>query len=384
MMFKKYNFFLFVLFAVTFASGQSDTALITLNPYSQTVYNLTDPVSIEVGVEGVTGLYAISITLAFDNSVTKCQSITQGDFLINNPGGYSVFFETFPEDLYSADSVIIDQSILGLSSVSGTGELFEITFIPFAVGKSKVKVTSLSLRDMNNIEIPAVADSAEINVSLSVVNTKVFLQGPFNSGTMSTSLNSLDYLPLIQPYSSAPWNYMGEEIVAADFFSTHPEFVDWVLVELRTGISAGTTVAKRAALLKSNGTIVDINGIDPVAFFVPTEVEYYLVIRHRSHLPIMSSISVPLSISTQLYNFTTGQNKAYGIDPMKDLGSGIYGLITADTDGSGTVNAADRSNAWNQRNLSGYFGTDIDLSGTVNAADRSEIWNNRNLSTQVP
>ena len=245
-------------------------------------------------------------------------------------------------------------------------------------------MTSLSLRDLNNVEIPAIADSAEINVSLSVVSTKVFLQGPFNSGTMSTSLNNLDYLPLIQPYSSAPWNYTGEELIGTDFFSTHPEIVDWVLIQLRTGSSAGTTVAARAALLKNDGTIVDLNGIDPVAFFVPTDVEYYLVVKHRNHLSIMSSISVPLSISTQLYNFTTGQNKAYGIDPMMDLGGGIYGLITADTDGSGTVNAADRSNAWNQRNLSGYFGTDVDLSGTINAADRSEIWNNRNLSTKVP
>jgi hypothetical protein len=357
---------------------------ITLTPYSQTAFNLTDPVTIQVGVEGVTGLFAISVTLSFDTSITKCLSITQGDFLINNPGGYDVFFETFPEDLYSTDSVIIDQSILGFSSVSGTGKIFDITFIPFAVGKSKVKVTSLSLRDLNNLEIPAVADSAEINVSLSVVNTKVFLEGPYYSGTMLTSLNNSEYLPLIQPYSSTPWNYAGEELVTTEFFSTHPEIVDWVLLELRTNISAGTTVAKRAALLKSNGTIVDLNGSDPVAFFVSTDVEYYLVVKHRNHLPIMSSISIPLSVSTQLYNFTTGQNKAYGIDPMKDLGGGIYGLIAADTDGSGTVNATDRSNAWNQRNFSGYFGTDVDLSGTVNVTDRSVVWNNRNLSTQLP
>nr|MCU0333159.1 hypothetical protein [Ignavibacteriaceae bacterium] len=46
--------------------------------------------------------------------------------------------------------------------------------------------------------------------------------------------------------------------------------------------------------------------------------------------------------------------------------------------------ATDRSNTWNQRNLSGYYGTDVDLSGTVNAGDRSATWNNRNLTTQVP
>jgi hypothetical protein len=80
----------------------------------------------------------------------------------------------------------------------------------------------------------------------------------------------------------------------------------------------------------------------------------------------------------------TDLSKAYGINAMKSLGGGYYGAYTADTDGSGTVNAADRSNTWNQRNLSGYYGTDVDLSGTVNAADRSTVWNNRNISTQVP
>lgn len=383
-MFKKYNFLLFIIFAVKFAFGQVDTALITLTPYSQTVYNLTDPVSIQVGVEGVTGLFAISVTLSFDNSVIKCLEITEGNFLESNVGGYDVFFETYPEDLNSASYVIVDQSILGLSSVSGTGQIFEISFDPINVGRSEVKVTSFSLRDLNNLEIPAIADSAAINISLSVVNTKIFLEGPYSSGTMSTDLNGAGYLPTLQPYSATPWNYSSYESVDTNFFSTHPSIIDWVLIQLRTGTLASTTIATRAALLKNDGTIVDLNGIDPVTFFVPTNVEYYIVVKHRNHLSLISSISVPLSISTPLYNFTTGQNKAYGLNPMKELGVGIFGLFTADTDGSGTVNAADRSNSWNQRNLSGYFGEDVNLSGTVNASDRSIIWNNRNISTQVP
>ena len=372
------------IFFINLTFGQGDPARITLTPSSQTVYSLTDPVSIQVGVEGVVGLFAISLTLSFDSSIIKCLSITEGTFLQSNVGGYDVFFETFPEELNSENYVIVDQSILGLSSVSGTGQIFEITFDPVGVGRSEVKVTSFNLRDMNNVEITAIADSAEINISLSVVNTKIFLDGPFSSGTMTTVLNNAGYLPLSQPYSSTPWNYSGYEMVDSDFFTTHSNIVDWVLVQLRTGTSANTTVATRAALLKSNGTIVDLNGVDPIAFFVPTDVEYYIVVKHRNHISIMSSISVPLSASTSLYNFTMGQNKAFGIDPMKDLGGGLYGLFSADTDGSGTVNATDRSNTWNLRNLSGYFGSDVDLNGTVNAGDRSEIWNNRNLSTQVP
>lgn len=383
-MIKKYFFLLILAFTSKLMFGQVDTALVTLTPSSQTVYSLTNPVSIQVGVEGVVGLFAISVTLSFNNSIVKCQNIIQGNFLINNPGSYSTFFETFPEDLSSSDSITVDQSILGYSSVSGSGEIFEVTFIPFAPGRTVVDVISLSLRDINNMEIPAKAGSAEINVSLSVVNAKIFLEGPFSSGTMSTVLNSSGYLPLVQPYSSAPWYYSGYESVAANFFSTYQDIVDWVLIQLRTGISSGTTIATRAAFLKNDGTIVDLNGVSPVAFFVPTNVEYHIVIKHRNHLSIMSSVSIPLSVSTPLYNFTTGQNKAYGTNSMNDLGGGVYGLFTGDIDGSGVVNAADRSQVWNQRNLLGYYGTDVDLSGNVNAADRSIVWNNRNLSTQVP
>jgi len=383
MMSKKYILFMIFIFAVNSAFGQGDPALITLTPLSQTVTS-NSPVSVVVGVEGVDSLFAISVTLSFNNSIIKCQSITAGNFLNTNSGGYNVFFETFPEDLYSANTVTIDQSILGLATVSGTGNIFTITFEPFAGGTSQIAVTSFSLRDINNQEIPAIAESAQIIVSSSVVNTKIFLEGPYSSGTMLTNLNSSGYLPLTQPYSAAPWNYSGTESVAAGFFSTHPTIVDWVLLELRTGTSAATTVAKRAAFIKSDGTIVDLNGLDPVTFIVPDAIEYYIVVKHRNHLSLMSSISMFLTDTTPLYNFTNAMSKAYGTSPMKDLGAGIFGAYTADTNGSGVIDAADRSNAWNQRNLSGYYGTDVNLSGTVDAGDRSVIWNNRNISTQVP
>ena len=153
---------------------------------------------------------------------------------------------------------------------------------------------------------------------------------------MLTNLNSSGYLPLTQPYSAAPWNYPGTESVAAGFFSNHPQIVDWVLLELRTGTSAGTTVAKRAAFIKNDGTVVDLNGLDPVAFIIPDDVEYYIVVRHRNHLSLMSSNSMLLTDTTPLYNFTNAQSKAFGVNPMKDLGGGFFGAYTADTNGSGS------------------------------------------------
>jgi len=207
---------------------------------------------------------------------------------------------------------------------------------------------------------------------------KFFLEGPFSGGSMSTALNTAGYIQLTQPFISAPWNYTGTETVG----SIPTGVVDWTLIELRS--TTTTVVARRAAFIKSDGSLVDLNGTNQLSFAGVPLGNYYVVIYHRNHLAVMTANTVNLSNNPILYDLTLAQTQAYGTDPMKDLGTGAFGLFASDTDGSGTVNAADRSNTWNQRNLSGYYGTDVDLSGTVNAADRSAVWNNRNISTQVP
>ncbi len=226
------------------------------------------------------------------------------------------------------------------------------------------------------------------------LNIKVFLEGNYNAGTMSTTLNSNGYLPETQPFTSAPWNYNGAERVysvdvspangIADFFENHPDIVDWVLVELRTGTAASTSVAKRAAFITSNGTIVGLDGTSPLRFGVEPG-NYYVVVHHRNHLSVMSSTTVSLSVtSLASYDFTTGSGQFYGSNGAADLGGGVWGMIAGDADASGTIDANDRNSTWNDRNISGYNVSDVDLNGVVDAADRNFTWNNRNKSTQVP
>jgi len=212
-----------------------------------------------------------------------------------------------------------------------------------------------------------------------VVNTKILMEGPFSGGSMSTSLRSLGYVPLNQPYSTAPWNYGGTENVA----SIPGGAVDWILVELRS-VATGPAISTRAAFVKSDGTIVDTDGNSTVSFTDISDGNYYIVVRHRNHLAVMSADAVALSGSSNLYDFTTGQAQAYGTDPLIDLGSGVYGMWAGDVNGSGVLNATDRGIAWNERGLEGYYASDINLSGVCNATDRGVVWNNRGKETQVP
>ena len=233
----------------------------------------------------------------------------------------------------------------------------------------------LSAFDIHNNGSPFSTDSVEAILSADI---KVYLEGSYIGGQMSTFLNSSGHIPLSQPYNTSPWNYTGTESVA----SIPANVVDWIIVELR---GTETTVAdRRAAFLKNDGSLVDLDGTSNIKFPSAPAGDYYVVVIHRNHLPVMTANKVTISYSPVLYDMRTNSSNVYGTNAVKDLGGGYYGIYTGDTDGSGTVNAADRSNTWNQRNVSGYNGSDLDLSGTVNAADRSIVWNNRNYSTQVP
>jgi len=156
------------------------------------------------------------------------------------------------------------------------------------------------------------------------LNLKVFLQGNYvtTSNTMTTALNDSGFLPIHQPYNTSPWNHNGGEIVSdldaspangvPDFYENNPNIVDWILVELRTGTAAGTKVAERAGFVKSDGTVVGPDGSSPLRFGVK-EGSYYIVVRHRNHLPIMSANPVSFTnAGVTSYDFTTGSDKYYG------------------------------------------------------------------------
>ncbi len=217
--------------------------------------------------------------------------------------------------------------------------------------------------------------STDSITALLSANIKVFLEGPYSSGVMSTTLNTNGYLPLSQPYNTAPWNYTGTETVA----SIPADVVDWVLLELRSDLT--TQVARRAAFIKNDGSLVDLDGVSLVDFASVPGGSYYLVIYHRNHLQIMTANPVELSSSPTLYDLTTSSTRAYGTDPMKNLGGGVFGMYSGDTNNSGIVTASDKSLV-NSFNLgTGYYNADTNFSGIVTAADKTNI-NSNNLKQE--
>jgi len=215
---------------------------------------------------------------------------------------------------------------------------------------------------------------------------KVFLQGPYiGGGMMSTTLRSNNLLPATQPFNTAPWNYNGTEGVASP--SDLPaNAVDWVLIELRSPLNYNLTVGYGAGILLNDGRVVnadyDITNLDGIAMGgVQPGTNYYVIIRSRNHLDVMSATPIFLS-SSQYYDFTVGFPGAAPLLPWSNvkgdyslqyLHNEQFGLYAGDINGDGAINTNDftDTNAFYNEipMMMQYTNSDLNMDGFVTYAD---------------
>jgi len=221
------------------------------------------------------------------------------------------------------------------------------------------------------------------------VSLKAFLEGPFSGTAMGTSLNSNNYLPLTQPYNTAPWNYPGTESVAS---IPNADVVDWVLVELRETAGDASTaytdniVATQAGFLLKNGNVVSPDGTSPLHFSIAVSYKLYAVVYHRNHLAVLSGNELINSGGNYSYDFTTGAGQVYGgANGHKEVVPGIWAMIAGDGDANGQVNNADKNDVWKpQSGNSGYRSGDFSMNGQVDNVDKNDLWKiNSGKSSQV-
>ena len=115
------------------------------------------------------------------------------------------------------------------------------------------------------------------------MQVQAMLQGPFESGSglMSDQLRQAGLIPLIDPYGHC---YRIQPTVLQDNGSD--SIVDWV--ELTLLDQNFNEVATRSALIQRDGSIVDVDGVAPVSFEDVPAANYYLSVKHRNHLGLMT------------------------------------------------------------------------------------------------
>ena len=172
------------------------------------------------------------------------------------------------------------------------------------------------------------------------ISARVILEGAYDRTTllMHDSLRKLNFLPVIEPYSTWPRlvgayefahkNGGGNEIITNPgtvLGVTGPNaIVDWVYLELLTTTDT-LPVASRSALIQRDGDIVDVDGVSPVAFERLPSGNYFLSIRHRNHLGVMTKTAQPFSQSAfTTLDFTVqgaGSTPAFGTHAMDTVQS---------------------------------------------------------------
>lgn len=169
----------------------------------------------------------------------------------------------------------------------------------------------------------AVDQTVTIDRSDMMIELLVFLEGPYvaSGDSMSTALQSNGYLPTASPYSEDPRSI--DSIPAGT--------VDWILVELRETPS-GSAIASKSALLRKDGRIVGDDGTTEYITMDVAAGSYYVVMKHRNHITVMSASTVTLSsTSSTLYDFSTAASQNYG-SSVKEVETGIYGLYAGNAE----------------------------------------------------
>ncbi len=172
---------------------------------------------------------------------------------------------------------------------------------------------------------------------------KVLLEGPYVQSTdlMGDQLRSTGRLPWSFPSTSLGYtltrpntaNWYMDALARA--VSGANAFVDWVVVELRDAGNPANVVYSRAALLQRDGDVVMQNGLGPLSCNIAAG-NYYVAVKHRNHLGVMTATPVALGLSTALIDFTNPATATYGTSALKPAGARMV-MRAGDTTGNGTL-----------------------------------------------
>ncbi len=284
--------------------------------------------------------------------------VTIGNSAFRNKGARSIIF---PSTLIALEfrafrdngnltSITLTENITNIGQESFLDSNLTEVFSEI-VNPPNVNNSTFGNRDEADLYIPAGTTQAYINAGWTgfrsiiepgktTLSAKVLLQGAIlnpNTGEetlMRDDLRVAGLIPTTSPYadnatcSSTVFNTTGDNAI-----------VDWVFVELRDATNNTTIVEQQSALLQRDGDIVATNGTGTLQFNAPAG-NYFIVVKHRNHLGIMSASTVALANVITRLDFSDGTTVAFGTDAQTTFGmpNGTLGLWAGDASEDGRLN----------------------------------------------
>jgi hypothetical protein len=134
----------------------AQTVALSIQPAAQRIA-IDSSGKVRVAIDSVKALHAYSIRVHYDPVILRYRSFQGLQFL----GTSSFLFK----QVDSVNGFVqIDEALLGPGGRSGSGNLFEMTFVASSNGTAKLQFTDADLRDSTNTMIPAGMLDADIQV----------------------------------------------------------------------------------------------------------------------------------------------------------------------------------------------------------------------------
>lgn len=247
-----------------------------------------------------------------------------------NPGTYTEEYDfnvapTTSEGKFPDCSLVqgADGKLYGTTTQGGTNDLGVIfRFNPASLAYENV--TIFAGTSNGSLPYDGLTPTTVVSPSAVSVAAKLFLEGPFVSATgkMNTNLRTLGDFPLTEPFTAAGFTIVGGggETINASVLSTTGDnaVVDWVLVELRDAANSATILRTKAALLQSDGDIVDVDNSSTLSLPL-APANYFVAVRHRNHFGVMTGSAVALAVAPTTLDFTSGALGTYGTNAQKTI-----------------------------------------------------------------
>ena len=249
--------------------------------------------------------------------------------------------------------------------------------------------------DSDDDGIPNYLDNNdEPSVHLSV---RAYLQGAYNTqtGLMTDKLLTKGFLPKPQPFDKLvtsfgytvfegvpPFNHFGKEVMS-DSVKAMPAGntpVDWMLLELRDVEDPVKRVAAKATLLQRDGDVINAEtGSTNIVFRGVPPGDYYVVLRHRNHIGVMTATRLSLTETATVIDFTQPSYAVYGNNQRYLAGDKAF-LWAGDANNSNSVVGSgpgsdanimlgsllispDNTLVTTHFKMAGYYATDLNLDG---------------------